>query len=67
MSHSDRDAANYIGLTTDVRIELSHLLFVDLRETRVAVPSRVYKVLAKDSLIDLILLQLSHGLNLALI
>lgn len=56
MTNSDRDTTDDSALATDVRIELSHLLFVDFGEAGVTVATRIDNVLAELFLLDLICL-----------
>lgn len=54
MTDSDRDTSNHIALTTNICIELSNFLFIDLRKTGVAIATSINDILAQLVLINLI-------------
>jgi hypothetical protein len=50
----DRYTSYYIALTTNICIELSNFLFINLRETRVTVSACIYDILTQLILINLV-------------
>ena len=54
MTDSDRDTSDNIAFTTDISVELSNLLFINLRKSGVTVAAGINDILAQLVLVDLV-------------